>query len=240
MLETNDALDDGQQVLESLRRLFRARQLAEDCGKSVWDFAIEIQDLQKTGVSSEQLRWLVAKQIVDHATEDPAAANQGRRFRSFGGLRLTDESCFTLTEEGLKLLVQSDQSETPDACRQPDGFIPINGQPRDTNTGGLIPEFAIRTTEFPVWDGMRRELRLGSVIVKKFRCRAANQESVLAAFQEDGWPARIDDPLSPVENIEPKRRLADTVKCLNRKQAKPLLKFAGDGTGEGVTWRKLE
>ena len=64
----------------------------------------------------------------------------------------------------------------------------------------------------------------------------ANQEAILAAFQEDGWPARIDDPLPPVAETDPKRRLSDTIKCLNRKQQNALVRFSGDGTGEGVLW----
>lgn len=239
MLESNDAQEAGQQVLESLRRLFRARQLAEDCGKSVWEFAIEIQDLQKTGVSSEQLRWLVAKQIVDHATEDPCAASQGRSFQSFGGLRLTEQSCFTLTEEGLRLLEQSGPIDVPESGLHTDSLVSKGNHPVIPEANG-ITGFRIETSAIPVWDGMRRELRLGTVIVKKFRCRAANQESVLAAFQEEAWAARIDDPLPPADNLEPKRRLADTIKCLNRKQTSPLIKFAGDGTGEGVVWRALD
>ncbi len=58
----------------------------------------------------------------------------------------------------------------------------------------------------------------------------------MSAFQEDGWPARIDDPLPPTPETDPKRRLSDAIKCLNRKQLNPLLRFSGDGTGEGVLW----
>jgi hypothetical protein len=87
---------------------------------------------------------------------------------------------------------------------------------------------------------MRRELRIGDAIVKKFKCRAANQEAILNAFEEDQWPPRIDDPLPQVTDLDPKRRLADTIKCLNRKQGNAILKFGGDGTGEGVVWRLVE
>ncbi|MEO1524438.1 MAG: hypothetical protein AAFX06_03340 [Planctomycetota bacterium] len=52
---------------------------------------------------------------------------------------------------------------------------------------------------------------------------------------EDG-PARIDDPLPVDANIEPKRRLSDSIKCLNRNQAARLIRFRGDGTGEGILW----
>jgi hypothetical protein len=73
-------------------------------------------------------------------------------------------------------------------------------------------------------------------MVKHYKNRAANQETVLSAFQEEGWPIRIDDPLSPVPTIDIKRRLSDTIKCLNRNQENELVHFHGDGSGEGITW----
>lgn len=47
---------------------------------------------------------------------------------------------------------------------------------------------------------------------------------------------RIDDPLPPVFDIEPKRRLHDTIKSLNRHQKNRLIRFKGDGTGQGIRW----
>ncbi len=73
-------------------------------------------------------------------------------------------------------------------------------------------------------------------IVKRFKWRAVNQEMILSAFQEEGWPVRIDDPLAPSPEVAMKRRLSDTIKCLNRKQQSKLLHFRGDGTGQGILW----
>ena len=75
---------------------------------------------------------------------------------------------------------------------------------------------------------------MGEVVVKRFRWPAENQEQVLDAFQEEGWPSRIDDPLRRDAKVCPKRRLHDTLKCLNRKQINEVIKFRGDGTGLGV------
>jgi hypothetical protein len=88
----------------------------------------------------------------------------------------------------------------------------------------------------PNWDFRRKELRLGGCVIKQFRWSAANQEAILMAFEEDGWPPRIDDPLPPKLNQDSKRRLHDTIKCLNRSHKKRLIRFSGDGTGEGVLW----
>ena len=92
----------------------------------------------------------------------------------------------------------------------------------------------------PQWDTEARELRMNGHLVKRFKWKAANQETVLAAFEEEGWPHRIDDPLPPHADQDSKRRLSDTIKCLNRKQINQLIHFRGDGTGEGVTWELVE
>ena len=90
------------------------------------------------------------------------------------------------------------------------------------------------TAPQPVWDRSRRELRLGNKLIKRFKWPAENQERVLDAFEDNGWPTHISDPLEPHDSICPKRRLHDTIKCLNRKQINGLIKFRGDGTGLGV------
>jgi hypothetical protein len=89
---------------------------------------------------------------------------------------------------------------------------------------------------FPHWDRLRRELWVGGVLIKSFRVPAEIQETILAAFEEDGWPFRIDDPLPQAPDINPKRRLHAAIQCLNRNQKAPLLHFCGDGRGRGVRW----
>jgi hypothetical protein len=91
----------------------------------------------------------------------------------------------------------------------------------------------------PEWDGQRRTLHIGSQIVKRFRLPAANQEAVLSAFQEEGWPHRIDDPLQPCGDLSAKERLHFTIKRLNQHQRQRLIRFSGDGTGEGVCWEHI-
>lgn len=91
----------------------------------------------------------------------------------------------------------------------------------------------------PDWDPDARKLCLNGILVKWFKWRAANQEAILNAFQEEGWPSRIDDPLSPGLEQSPKRKLSDTIECLNNKQKNKLIRFHGDGTGEGIVWEIL-
>lgn len=89
----------------------------------------------------------------------------------------------------------------------------------------------------PHWDAERRELWFRGTLVKRFRVPADNQERILAAFEEEGWPGRVDDPLPPHGEVEPKRRLRATVQALNRAQATPRVRFESDGQGTGVCWQ---
>ena len=90
----------------------------------------------------------------------------------------------------------------------------------------------------PTWDPELRELRVGALVVKRFRQPARNQVTVLASFQELRWPRRIDDPLTGNSDVEPKRRLRDTVFALNRNHVTPnVLVFEADGTGTGIIWK---
>jgi hypothetical protein len=88
----------------------------------------------------------------------------------------------------------------------------------------------------PVWDADLNRLTLGDVVVKEYRTPAPNQQRILAAFQEEDWPVRIDDPLPPHPEQDPKRRLHETIVSLNRNQRNELMRFCGDGNGMGVRW----
>lgn len=88
----------------------------------------------------------------------------------------------------------------------------------------------------PRWDSMRRELVVDGQIVKRFRLPAPNQEAVLEAFEEEGWPPRVYDPLPPQPEQDSKRRLHETIKALNCRRLARIIRFRGDGTGQGVLW----
>ncbi len=76
-------------------------------------------------------------------------------------------------------------------------------------------------------------------MVKRFRLPADNQEAVLSAFQEEGWPSSVDDPLPPVQEIDPRERLKFTIRRLNAGQKEGRLRFFGNGTGQAVGWEPL-
>ena len=89
----------------------------------------------------------------------------------------------------------------------------------------------------PKWDSERRELRVDQRIIKRYRWPAANQERILDAFEEEGWPHRIDDPIPPDRSTEPRQRLRDTINSLNNSLEPMLIRFRGDGTGRGIIWQ---
>lgn len=95
--------------------------------------------------------------------------------------------------------------------------------------------------EVPEWDEQRRALLFGGVELKRYRRPADNQIPIFQAFQEEGWPRKIDDPLPGSEHVTPKKRLSDTVAKINRGIRKHgLVRFELDGTGEGIIWRREE
>jgi hypothetical protein len=90
----------------------------------------------------------------------------------------------------------------------------------------------------PHWDGRRRELRFGRIIVKRFRNTAPNQESILSAFEASGWPDDIDDPLpAPRSGGGSAPRLQHTIRRLNQTLQHPLIRFEGDAKSGRVGWR---
>ena len=86
----------------------------------------------------------------------------------------------------------------------------------------------------PVWDSERRELRVGGAVVKRFRQPARSQEAILAAFQEEGWPPHIDNPLPSHDDVDAIDRLHGAIRRLN-DQTNHMIRFESDGRAEGST-----
>lgn len=204
------------QIKSVILRLAAARQMAVDCGRPLWDFAVELPRLLELGINHDELRWLIGKGYCDHAYEKDQQNNSKRSFESLGGFSITDRSCFVLTDRGLSV-----SCVIVALCDEVGEVHTIDDEPR------------------PTWDDQRHELRVGSVVIKQFKWRASNQETILTAFEEEEWPPRIDDPLPQDPEIDPKRRLNDAIKSLNRRQKTPILRFHGDGSGQGIYWELI-
>lgn len=110
----------------------------------------------------------------------------------------------------------------------------LNGNGHDASGNGHAPGEPVHLK--PVWDADLNRLTLGDTVVKEYRTPAPNQQCILAVFQKEGWPVRIDDPLPPHGEQDPKRRLHETIVSLNRNQRNRMLRFNGDGKGQGIRW----
>ena len=89
----------------------------------------------------------------------------------------------------------------------------------------------------PEWDRNSGLLRYNGEVIRKFRQlkKSANVVAILDAFQEAGWPNRIDMPTQLRGGSAPDERLRDSVKSLNSSLTG--IRFFSDGTGTGIEWR---
>lgn len=213
----------------ALRELLVACEYARQASRDIWDFAITIDGLRSLGLTESDFRWLTVDGILQHAREITRLQDSTRQFSPTNQLVFTRRTCFVLTHRGCDIARSLFALDAVDL----DGAHV--GQRVSLPRGRSDGEHPTPFTR-PCWEADRHELRLNGAIVKQFKWPAANQEIILAAFQEEDWPFHIDDPLPPHPEQDSRRRLSDTIKCLNRKQKSPLVHFRGDGTGEGVIW----
>lgn len=96
-----------------------------------------------------------------------------------------------------------------------------------------LAEAAARLSEIacPRWDDHAATLYWGGTPIREFRSNPAkNQRDIIEAFHRENWARTIPDPLNN------SRKLNATIRDLNKSLASKLIRFRGDGTGEGVMW----
>ena len=208
-----------QPVWLAVKRLYLATQLASDCECERREFSVRWDELSRMDLRREELKWLLLKNVVKES--ESILQPDRNESRPANRAEFVSNAMFVITDVGVELVEQ---------CLRE-----IRLRQSDNEFSDRQPSSAGQELK-PSWDGERHELRCGGQVVKKFKWRAANQETILATFEEEGWPAHIDDPLPQEPSIDPKRRLADAIKSLNRHQKLSLVRFCGDGTGQGVLW----
>jgi hypothetical protein len=223
----------AKRVRSSLLLLLQSHAYAQDLGEDLWEFAVEWCELQRLGLASSDGRWLVRKGLVACACETTTARDERRKFTPAARPPFSSGTCFVLTDEGLRVARRIARGR-PVLIGQP--LLPDNPVPRSVPAR---PERRARHVDGPRWDRDRRELRVDGHIVKKYRVPAPNQEIILAVFEEESWPPRVDDPLPPKPGVDSQRRLHDTINSLNRSQKHRLMRFFADGLGRGVGWELL-
>lgn len=214
----------GRRLAEGLHQLLEAYQLAVDVDADVWEFALSLREMRGFGLTNADLRWMVLKNYVQPGCETTLPGESQRSFRPTPGVLFSKRSCFVLTAEGVEAARHAAvvRNSTPVQSAEHSSPAADNASPRPR----VVPH----------WDADLQELRVNGLIVKQYKVPAPNQEMVLAAFEEEHWPARIDDPLPPQSDQDPKRRLHDTIVSLNRNHKHRMMRFMGDGSGEGVRW----
>jgi len=220
-----------RELQKALDLLLQAREYAEELDRDAWDFAVELKCLREAGLTNNDVRWLMYQGFLVLGTDVPGGSKCLSRQQEKGRSPLHEGDFFLLSEHGYGFAIET-LGETYRPAQQ---ALPNNGMSQREASPSQNA-----TPAKPQWDSSRRTLVYGKQVVKEFKSQAVNQEIVLAAFEEEEWQFRIDDPLPQHPDIVGKQRLHDTISSLNRNQKRRLLRFRGDGTGEGICWEPCD
>ena len=215
-------------IIVALNALAESHALACNAACSIWDFAVELSELNQLRVSRNALRWLLNRQLASHAYETTPRNAAQRTFFATSAVSIRRRSCFVITQEGHSLLLKAESSARG-------AGVPVLTQGASPFRHRRMRKGSGQWT-MPQYDATRAELIVDGEVVKRFRRVARNQQTVLQAFEELQWTARIDDPLPPSGEVSVRRRLSETIRALNSHQLTSVVRFQGDGTGEGVRW----
>ena len=186
-----------------------------------WQFALALRELENQQISVTTIRCLVQMALVAHGLEKTRLKSPYRKLVPVSHLRFTENSSFILTGKGLDLATSLGHKNGS-----------VNGAAATTQAVSWVPSFV-------VCENGCRELRFAGKVAKRFNAYAERQETILQAFQEQGWAPWIADPLTSSPRQNPKIRLRDAIARLNRRQLHRLLRFQGDGTGRGIRWSQV-
>jgi len=183
-------------------------------GKSLWDFSRTIDELHKTGVSDDQLDFLVAADLLERKVELSRPARNGTSRSHATKARQVPMVWFVLTKQGAEVASNSAAVEAT------------------SETGNRSKEEG--TDLLPSWDG--RVFSYDGAVLKMFRRHAPAQERILDAFQQAGWPEWLADPLERRGEEHSVKHLRDEVRLLNRTQKPWRVRFDTDPQWLGVRW----
>ena len=200
--------------------LLCARHEARDRRKPAWTNPIGIATMRADWVPDHVLGWMLYQKHIVHLQRPMRhdmrrAADEATESVIFG-----DHSRFFLTGIGEAFAEEFAA-----------GFIS-----RCDRDFAAAWDLLVMGTLLPRYDKDERVFSWGGHVLKHFGQLACNQELVLLAAEEVGWPRWFDDPLLRVRGKSPKRRLHDTIQDLNRHQTPYLVHFKGDGTGTRIGW----
>jgi hypothetical protein len=199
--------------------LLAARWLAQARRRDPWERPVPVGALRQRGIHDGLLLWLRHQDQVVHL--DRRLASPQRSPRPATTLLPTEASGFALTPQGERFA----DSFLHDVLLAP-GLAPFQAAWDRLVLAPVLPQY----------DVDQRILHWGRHILKQYRQPSLNQEIVLATADELRWPPWFDDPLPRFLGMNPKVRLHNTVKALNRNQQNYFIHFKGDGTGTRIGW----
>jgi len=227
----------GPRGHSALTVLLDALAKAQDLKCSAWDFAVELSSLRRLQVTRSDVRWLVAKGFAQSAIEITRPGDPRRRFRQSPRPVFSRRCRLVLTPEGAQF--------AGGLCPQTDAVGASsheNGAPRIESSGRPSARFSVvdlKSAALPRWDRDRLTLTWDGALIRQFKVPRRDQETILAAFEAEAWPPRIDDPLPHVDAQPTKRRLADARKALNSRQSEGLLRVHFDEASSGIRWEAV-
>lgn len=223
-------LRPAARIRAALAALSEAYDYALDLDTTPWDFALELSNLRRQNVTNSDLRWLTGRGYVEHGVEVTVTGDAERTFQHASGLTFSRRTCFVLTPSGAVWLRELSRTGGPE--NMPAKLPAVTDKP-------AVPPLSIAAPPSPKWDRNRQELRVGSLVLRQFKIPSADEETILAAFEETAWCGHIDDPLPAETAPNPKWRLQQTIDALNRQQRPALIRFSADNASLGVQWEYL-
>jgi hypothetical protein len=200
-----------------------ATNFARDTGRDAWDYCLRLEELLSAGLTVADCRWLADKKLVE-ARDTARARGRGRGIRP---LRATfsRSTRFVLTAAGVAFAA--------DLCS------PI-GRPRaPTGNGNPHRDWASDAMGGPRWDPRLLVLQVDDIAVKEFQAKARNQLVIVSAFDTQGWPRQIDNPLDSGGPAQRAQALADAVHGLNRNLRAKVIRFHTAEKGASVRYELL-
>jgi hypothetical protein len=219
----------GKPLWMAMAALLQAAVYALDVQRDIWDFSLGLRELKEYGLNASDIRWLLCKGYIEQAEEIENGRSKVRSFQKLNTLSISQRACFTLTDAGVHAALEwnCDSPMREKRWSRVDQKTYLEIPPNNRSDLEVV---------IPRWDADNRMVTYNGIVVKQFKLPSPNQVAILAAFEEEGWPTRIDDPLPPRSDVDPKQRLHDTLRSINRNQRHRLLFFRGDGTGNGIIW----
>jgi hypothetical protein len=202
--------------------LMTARYEAQARQLNRHDYCVSLDHFRDLPFAPDALRWMQFHGQLEHLQATAPPSEEGiTAGRPVDSVLYNDTSAFCLSDAGLDFAGQF--------------VVLVLLHPHEGGVQAAWDRFVLGQL-LPSYDGHQRVFHWGTHLIKHFRQPAGNQVLILLAAQEVGWPSWLDDPLPRGGGTNPKVRLHDTIKDLNRRQRTALIQFRGDGSGTRVGW----